>query len=127
VSRIPFIPLLILAAMLNWSTTCCCGESMFVEIVRGGCVAHQDGDGHHGHGPAGTGHSGRHRHSCHKGWGSSFVPAQASEQDFDLVIVSDILSSLCEGSGSVLAGFARGRVPEVPPVDIPLLIQSLLI
>jgi len=129
--RFPVIAVLILSAMLNWSTTCCCGESMFVEIARGGCMPQDDGEEHHQHGHAGSEHAGDHRHSCHKDFGSSFIPDDSSGDSLELdlpQITAAVGLPLPEAdSQRMSAAILREQAPPIPPPDIPVVIRSLLI
>lgn len=78
---------LAMAGMFNWVSTCCCGRSMVLEALEGGCASesheHEGGladcDHHHGH----VAHHlpGQHDSGCHKRGAEQFLGAQDGRDD----------------------------------------------
>ena len=79
---------LAMAGMFNWVSTCCCGRSLILEAMEGGCASetheHEGGladcDHHHGH----VAHHlpGQHDSGCHKRGAEQFLGAQDGRDDF---------------------------------------------
>ncbi|MBW2702030.1 MAG: hypothetical protein JRF33_14530 [Deltaproteobacteria bacterium] len=75
------------AGMLNWVSTCCCGRSLILEAMEGGCASethgHEGGladcDHHHGH----VAHHlpGQHDSGCHKRGAEQFLGEQDGWDD----------------------------------------------
>jgi hypothetical protein len=121
--------ILLTLGVFNWCTTCCCGNSMILEILHGGCAPHEDETGH----PADRHPDNNDQHPCHKPGGSAFLAA--SDPDLSLAVVPVAWVQPVEGNSG--ANFFVGTSPpDMPadwgisksrPPDIPLMIQSWLI
>lgn len=112
--------ILLTLGVFNWSTTCCCGNSMALEILHGTCE-------HHGEEHEGSDHSGHDPHPCHKGGGDEFLKAADPDVSFDSASVNlpGVSNDLISGEPAPAA--AAWTTPRGAPPDIPLLTQRWLI
>ena len=75
------------AGMLNWVSTCCCGRSLILEAMEGGCATesheHEGGlaDCNHHHGHVAHHLPGQHDSGCHKRGAEQFLGAQDGRDD----------------------------------------------
>jgi hypothetical protein len=118
---IALLPAVLLTlGIFNWSTTCCCGNSMVLEILHGTCE-------HHGDEHEGSDHSSHDPHPCHKGGGDAFLKAANPDISHSPAIISLPVDST-EPVASTLSPIAADwMIPRGAPPDIPVLTQRWLI
>ena len=111
---------LLTLGVLNWATTCCCGNSLVLEILHGGCE-------HHGEEHEGRSHPAHDPLSCHKQGGDTFlVAANPDIPDSPAVIITPADSTpVVSWALNPLA--ANWMMPRGAPPDIPLVTQRWLI
>jgi hypothetical protein len=106
--------------VFNWCTTCCCGNSMILEILHGSCE-------HHGEEHEGPSHPGHVPHPCHKQGGDAFLKAA----DPDISCFQTAVVVLADSTEVVPSEFSHTvspwMIPRGAPPDIPLLTQRWLI
>lgn len=106
--------------LFNWCTTCCCGNSMILEIMHGSCDYH-----HEGHGI--PGHSGHDSHSCHKRGGDTFLEQENPDTFFSPALLNLPADSTYPLSGTLSPVAARWTIPRGAPPEISLVTQRWLI
>ncbi|MFC1654492.1 hypothetical protein ACFL2F_01695 [Myxococcota bacterium] len=115
------LPVVLLTlGVFNWSTTCCCGNSMILEILHGTCA-------HHGEEHDGSDHSSSDPHPCHKGGGDAFLKAANPDISYSPVAINLPVESTYLVSCTPSPVAAAWMVPRGAPPDIPLLTQRWLI
>jgi hypothetical protein len=107
--------ILLTLGVFNWSTTCCCGNSMILEILHGSCEHHD------------SGHSGDDPHPCHKGGGGDFLKAADPDAPSDPVSISPPSEPTATACRILPPIAIAWTVPRGAPPDIPLLTQRWLI
>lgn len=118
---IAVLPAVLLAlGVFNWCSTCCCGNSMVLEILHGTCE-------HHGDEHEGSDHSGHNPHPCHKGGGDTFLKAANPDIPFSPATISLPAEPANPVSFSLSPIAADWMIPRGAPPDIPVVTQRWLI
>ena len=115
-----FPAILLTLGVFNWSTTCCCGNSMILEILHGTCE-------HHAEEHEGSEHSSNDPHSCYKGGGDAFLMAENPDISYYPAAINLPADSTGLVSCTPSPVAAAWMVPRGAPPDIPLLTQRWLI
>ncbi len=114
---------LLILGVFNWCTTCCCGNSMILEILHC-CCEHRDAE----HGD--SDHPANNPHPCHKQGGDAFLRAVNPDISHSpsAVHMSVDFAELDSTAGCTPSPVAAAWVvPRGAPPDIPLLTQRWLL
>lgn len=121
------VTLLVLVALGNWETTCCCGRSCLLEFLQGGCGEH-GADAHHPHG-----HHAGDDTGCYKDGAENFLASQPDALRPDLSAGGGPAmypAGVVAWSGPAAGGGRPGWYPPTPPdpaTGLSLLHCALLI
>jgi hypothetical protein len=111
---------LLTLGVFNWSTTCCCGNSMILEILHCCCE-------HHGEEHEGPSHSDHDPHPCHKQGGGAFLVAPDPDLPHSPAVIIIPADSTPVVSWTLRPMVADWTIPRGAPPDIPVLTQRWLI
>lgn len=98
------------AGMVNYATTCCCGDSVFHELGVGSCgpEARQA----HGHGPV---HHGEPEHTCYKDGKTDWLPDSGPGGAASPPLIAVPLPATTPPSAAVLACAVPSETGSGPP------------
>jgi hypothetical protein len=111
---------LLTLGVFNWCTTCCCGNSMILEIMHGSCDHHEE-EHHENDVPT------NNPHSCHKQGGGAFLVPADPDTPYSPVVINLPVDSTDSVASTFLPITADWMIPRGAPPDIPLVTQRWLI
>jgi hypothetical protein len=111
---------LLTMGVFNWCTTCCCANSMILEILHGSCE-------HHGEEHEGPSHPNHDPLSCHKQGGGDFLVAADPDIQYSPAVASIPIDPTPVVFWTLRPLVADWTIPRGAPPDIPLVTQRWLI